>query len=90
VCQPLPNMVVTETDRLAEVLELARNRRRLPAPKIRRTLRERAGIPQTSMAYALNVEASTISRWESGAREPRGQYLARYLDALERLAHEAL
>ena len=83
-------MTLIERDHLGEVLELARIRRRLPPPKIRRTLRERAGIPQTSMAAALNVESSTISRWESGAREPRDQHLQRDLAALERLAREAL
>jgi hypothetical protein len=36
------------------------------------------------------VDPATVSRWESGEREPREAQLAPYVEALDRLAHEAL
>lgn len=34
-------------------------------------LRESRGISQTTLAQVMNVTQSTISKWESGAREPK-------------------
>ena len=78
-------------DALSTALDTARGRRRLPAPALRRQLREAAGIPQAVLAQTLGVAPPTVSRWESGVRSPRDpRILARYLDVLERLAREGM
>ncbi len=77
-------------DSLAEVLERARTRRRLPTPATRRLMRERAGITQTDLARVLGVDRATVSRWESGDRQPEAAFLPAYLAALDRLAKESL
>jgi DNA-binding transcriptional regulator YiaG len=75
---------------LDEALAAVRLRRRLPAPSVRRHLRERAGITQTHIAGVLGVDSGTVSRWESGRRHPRAESLRRYLDVLDKLAAESL
>ncbi|HXF83150.1 MAG TPA: helix-turn-helix transcriptional regulator [bacterium] len=78
------------TERLEELLDRARQRRRLPDPKTRRLLRERAGITQAALAEAVGVSRAALCRWELGDREPDEQFLAKYLAALDRLAREAV
>ena len=73
-------------DVLDAALEQARLRQSLPPRAKRRLLRESAEVSQATLAKALGVDRATISRWESGAREPGGAHLAAYLQALERLA----
>jgi transcriptional regulator with XRE-family HTH domain len=75
-------------DRLAEAIEKARDRRRLPPPATRRRVRMRAGVTQIDLALALGVDSATVCRWESGQRHPRGEMLHAYLTALERLERE--
>ena len=53
-------------------------------------IRARAGVVQEDLALSLGVKSATISRWENGARTPRGALLERYLDVLDRLARESL
>jgi transcriptional regulator with XRE-family HTH domain len=77
-------------DRLREALTQARQRRRLPDPAARRSLRERAGISQGALADAVGVSSGAVSRWESGERAPSGERLEAYLTALDRLARETL
>jgi transcriptional regulator with XRE-family HTH domain len=74
---------------LDDLLERKTTRRRLPAPDVRRLLRERAGLTQTEAGEFLAVLPSTVSRWESGQRTPRGDRLDRYLQLLERLRQVA-
>lgn len=78
------------TETLDDALERARWRRRLPDPKHRRLLRERAGLTQTIVAQALAVDRATICRWESGARDPDDAHVAAYLELLDRLARESV
>jgi transcriptional regulator with XRE-family HTH domain len=66
-------------------LQRAGLRRALPAPLIRRHLRERLGLTQTDLAAELKVDRVTISRWETGTRTPRGRNLQAYAAVLERL-----
>lgn len=75
---------------LTAALAIGRLRRRLPSPETRLLLRERAGISQDAVAQAVGVDRATVSRWESGEREPRDRHLARYVDVLDRLAAEAM
>jgi transcriptional regulator with XRE-family HTH domain len=77
-------------DVLDQAIDHARLRRELPGPRRRRLIREAAGIPQGALASALGVARPTLSRWESGARAPRTKHLAAYVEALGRLAREAL
>lgn len=72
-----------------EVLKVAQRRRNL-SPDLRRLLRERADLRQADIARALGVSAAAVSRWESGARRPRGEAGEAYLELLDRLAREVL
>ncbi len=68
------------------LVERVRVRRRLLPPHARRRLRERAGVSQGEIASVLGVTRSTVCRWESGRREPRGETLRAYVRVLDRLA----
>jgi DNA-binding transcriptional regulator YiaG len=67
-----------------ELVELHRQDR-LPPPDVRRALRLVAGVTQGELAAALGRTRPTITRWENGSREPRGEDRRRYLDAIEEL-----
>jgi DNA-binding transcriptional regulator YiaG len=71
-----------------KILQITRNRSRLPRPAERRRLREGAGLTQAELAAALEVSAPTIVRWESGKRKPRGRNLDAYVQVLEALGLE--
>jgi DNA-binding transcriptional regulator YiaG len=73
-------------DALEQALARERLRRRLPGPEVRRLLRESAGVSQTELARALDVDRASVSRWKSGARCPGPAVMPRYIAALERLA----
>lgn len=60
-------------------------RQELPVPIARRAVREQAGLTQHDLAGELGVRPSTISRWESGVRTPRGEALVRYVRLLKEL-----
>lgn len=75
-------------DALDAALTEARRRRSLPRPEARRMLRVNAGLSQQQVADALGVRRPTVSRWETGARSPRGSALDAYLGVLRRLALE--
>jgi transcriptional regulator with XRE-family HTH domain len=71
-----------------DLVTKVRARRRLPPARERRLRRLRSGLSELDVAKVVGVDRSTISRWESGQREPRGEMLTNYvnfLDALERL-----
>ena len=71
-----------------ELLVNARRRRALPPPAVRRYLREANGLSQAEVARALGCGRTAVTRWESGAREPRPETRLRYAELLERLAKE--
>jgi transcriptional regulator with XRE-family HTH domain len=73
---------------IEQLLTEARRRRSLPPAAIRRHLRERAGLSQAEVATVLGVLRPTVTRYESGQREPRGSVRLAYVDLLERLAAE--
>jgi DNA-binding transcriptional regulator YiaG len=73
-------------DLLIKELQRAKQRRALPAPPIRRMLRERVGLSKAVLARALGIDRSVLARWESGERQPRDA--AAYLGILERLEQE--
>lgn len=65
---------------------LARARKSLPTPEVRRAIREAAGVSQPEMAKALGVSTATVSRWESGLVVPSSSIVVDYVDALNMLA----
>jgi transcriptional regulator with XRE-family HTH domain len=72
------------------------SRGRLPEPSVRRALREGARATQLDVAEAIGelVDGSpptraTVSRWESGARTPRGRLLDAYVVVLDELRRGA-
>jgi DNA-binding XRE family transcriptional regulator len=69
-----------------EVLRRARrDRAELPPPPIRRAIRIAAGLPQRAVAEAIEVSRATVTRYELGVREPRGDTRRKYAAALERM-----
>ncbi|MFC0623214.1 helix-turn-helix transcriptional regulator [Kribbella deserti] len=78
---------VTPTDATQAVTSQVTLIRRLPAPAMRRALRESAGLSTGDVARALGVTRQAVSNWERGKRTPRGAYLDSYVQVLERIAH---
>jgi transcriptional regulator with XRE-family HTH domain len=74
---------------LETLLDQARQRRGLPPPPIRRALREQAGLSQGDVARVLRVDRASVSRWESGDREPRRRFVSAYAALLDQLARPA-
>ena len=74
---------------LARAFAQVRLERELPPPAKCRQLRLRAGITQTAIAEALDVNRASVSRWESGSRTPTGDKLLGYLEILDLLRSEA-
>ncbi|MFG3585629.1 telomere-associated protein Tap [Streptomyces sp. NPDC047990] len=58
----------------------------LPAPAERTRLREAAGLTPAAVAQALGVRVPSITAWEAGRAEPKGERLEAYRRLLEGLA----
>lgn len=54
----------------------------LPAPKVRRMLREAANLTRGELAGALGVSRQTLWRWENGRVDPQLRNLKEYAEAL--------
>ena len=54
-----------------------------------REIRERAGISAPQLARKLDVAPSTVTRWETGVRMPRGANARRYARILRQIAAAA-
>lgn len=76
------------TNAVSNLLADARRRQDLPAPALRRLLREQAGLSQAEVAAVIGVGRPSVTRYESGERSPRGPGRLAYIDLLERLAQE--
>jgi transcriptional regulator with XRE-family HTH domain len=76
------------TATLDQLLNRRRAHRRLPGPEARRLLREEVGVTQADVAALLDSTPSSVSRYESGARTPRGATLERYVEILDRFREE--
>ncbi|MCE7079593.1 helix-turn-helix transcriptional regulator [Streptomyces sp. ST2-7A] len=59
----------------------------LPVPAERVRLREAAGLTEAAVAQALGVRVPSITAWEAGRAEPRGERLEAYRRLLEGLTH---
>jgi DNA-binding transcriptional regulator YiaG len=71
---------------LSDLLERASARKTpLPVPTQRRAIREAAGVTQEDLSAVLGVTRASLSRYETGSREPRGEIRQLYAEALEAL-----
>lgn len=68
--------------------ELVKARRDLPVPKMRRALREAAGVSQDAIAIAVGVHRMTVNRWESGRCEPTPAHVVAYAAIMRALQDE--
>ncbi len=69
--------------RLAKVRELGENGGA-------RRIRESSGVKPGEMAHAVDVDITTLYKWEHGQRRPTGERALRWLDELEALARRGL
>lgn len=60
-----------------------RARQALPSPARRSELRKTAGLTLQEVADAVGVTFGAIWNWENGIRQPRGEHLRRYVEALD-------
>lgn len=60
----------------------------LPAPIRREELRTTARLRLADLAALMNVDVSTVSRWERGLVEPRGTARLMYAGLLASLSNE--
>ena len=58
----------------------------LPPAAARAAIRRRARVTRERMAQELAVQPLTITRWENGTREPRGELRLRYARLLDLLS----
>jgi DNA-binding transcriptional regulator YiaG len=76
-------------DLLDQLLADANAQRSLPEPAVRRVVRQRAGLSQGDVARVLGVNRVSVTRWESGAREPRRSNAVSYAALLDRLVRRS-
>jgi DNA-binding transcriptional regulator YiaG len=72
------------------LLDKVRAEQALPPPRVRRSIREAAGVSQRAVASELGISGMTVSRWEDGTRSPRGELAALYVALLAQLREVAL
>lgn len=71
-----------------QVLALSRARSVARTGEARR-IREAAQLSLAEVAAAIGVDTSTVHRWETGDRRPRGDAAVRFIELLDEL-REAL
>lgn len=69
------------------LLRRSRARRRF-RPALAKAIRVEARVTLAEIGRELDVDQATVSRWESGARTPRGAVAERYVALLARLDGE--
>lgn len=85
----MPTTTARDDLSIDAALYVAELRRHLPAPHIRKQLREDVGVAQATVSRALGgLAVGVVSRWESGEREPSDRLLPGYLAILRRFAIE--
>lgn len=50
-----------------------------------KSLRRQAGLTVEAVAREIDVDASTVSRWEGGSRTPRGENAIKWAKLLDQL-----
>lgn len=71
-----------------QLLSDVRVARELPSPSTARFIRQTARVSQSAMARALEVDRTTLARWEAGAMKPRPAQMRRWSDLLAALQRE--
>jgi DNA-binding transcriptional regulator YiaG len=71
-------------DRLEEVEAVVRLRALIDSGAAQAT-RKAARLSLSEMARPMDVRPSTVLRWETGSRSPRGDHALRYLELLDKL-----
>ncbi|MFF1519728.1 telomere-associated protein Tap [Streptomyces sp. NPDC058305] len=79
-----PSQLFTAIDSLLAAID---NGTVLPVPAERVRLREAAGLTEAAVAQALGVRVPSITAWEAGRAEPKGERWEAYRRLLEGLAH---
>lgn len=59
--------------------------KRLPAPPMRRAIRQAAGVTQARLAQELNVSDRSIAGWEAGTTNPSPKHRRPYTELLHSL-----
>lgn len=72
----------------ADLVQRSRDRQ-LPAPSLRRPLREAAGLTLDEIAQYVGCTRQAVAYWESGERQPRGAFLVAYADVLREMQKAA-
>jgi DNA-binding transcriptional regulator YiaG len=72
------DVATTEALRLIEARQLAGS----GAGKM---IREASGLTGAEFARAIDIDSSTLHRWETGSRRPTGAFALRYIDFLDLL-----
>jgi transcriptional regulator with XRE-family HTH domain len=67
------------------ILRLAAARRHA-ATGTGRTIRQRANVSMREVAEAIGSSEPTLSRWETGQRQPHGEVAVRWAELLAELA----
>jgi transcriptional regulator with XRE-family HTH domain len=68
-----------------DAIEIAKARALIRSGRAQ-AIRERAGLSRSEVAESVGVNDSTIARWETGERSPRGEGAKRYARLLRELA----
>lgn len=76
------------TDSTHDLLAEVRAARDLPSPEMARLIRRAAGVSVARMAQALEINRTTLFRWETGEMQPRAAQRARYGQLLAELQRE--
>ena len=77
---------MSAVDALLAVASTERGRIPLPSPETRARLRKSQGLTQSEVADAFKVKPVTVSSWENGRSEPRGDVRKLYAELLRRIA----
>jgi DNA-binding transcriptional regulator YiaG len=75
---------------IQQLTERVRARRELPAPVVRRVIRQAAGVSLDDVGRAVGVSRQAVSLWEKGSRTPRGENLTAYVSVLHELQRAVL
>jgi DNA-binding transcriptional regulator YiaG len=67
-----------------DLVQRSRDRRAL-RPAVARAVRREARLSLAEIAAALDVTEGTVSRWETGERQPRGPVAGRWKKLLARI-----
>ena len=74
------------TSTKAAIREMIDSRPTLPDPAYLKAIRQKSGLTQAEVAEAIGVTAGAVKHYEAGRRQPRGENLTKYSEAVEEMA----